>query len=306
MKQPRCWDAIRSFAALRAPGPWARILLLCAAAGAAAAPGGSKGGGAGQGSPTLEFAADRPSYEVGQTATLRWNSTNTRFCSASGDWNGKLPSDGSYRTAPLDGRKAYSLKCQAPGGGVSDTLVLQVSEPAPEPAAATSTGAEPVAPAVTLTPSQTPISSGGTVTLSWSTDGASACTASGGWSGSRATSGAETVGPLYGSTAFTLSCEGNGISAMETVRVDVLGQVTVQWQPPAENVDGSALDDLAGFDLYYGTTSGAYDGIVHIADPRTTSHTLTIPSGTYFMAMTATDRDGNESGFSNEIQRAVP
>jgi hypothetical protein len=157
-----------------------------------------------------------------------------------------------------------------------------------------------------LSASRVLVPSGEAATLTWTAENASTCDASGGWTGSRAASGSESVGPIYGSTAFTLSCEGGGTTVVETVRIDVLGQITMRWDAPERNVDGSHVTDLAGFDLYYGTASGAYEAIEHIADAGATSHTLTLPSGTYFFALTATDRDGNESGFSNEIQRALP
>ena len=35
------------------------------------------------------------------------------------------------------------------------------------------------------------------------------------------------------------------------------------------------------------------------------SHTLELPSGDYYLAMTAIDAQGNESAYSNEIVRTV-
>jgi hypothetical protein len=42
-----------------------------------------------------------------------------------------------------------------------------------------------------------------------------------GWSGSKATSGSESVGPLSGTTTYTLSCMGAGGSAQQSVTVTV-------------------------------------------------------------------------------------
>ena len=47
------------------------------------------------------------------------------------------------------------------------------------------------------------------VILTWSTINASSCTASGGWSGTKATSGTETITNLTNTTSFTLSCTGS-------------------------------------------------------------------------------------------------
>jgi len=46
-------------------------------------------------------------------------------------------------------------------------------------------------------------------TLTWSTLGASSCTASGGWSGTKATSGSETITNITNTTTFTLTCTGS-------------------------------------------------------------------------------------------------
>ena len=79
------------------------------------------------------------------------------------------------------------------------------------------------APSVTLSASASQIVVGSGVTLSWSSSNASSCTASGGWSGSKATSGSEEVVPdSEGSASFSLSCSGAGGSGSASTAVDVL------------------------------------------------------------------------------------
>lgn len=68
-------------------------------------------------------------------------------------------------------------------------------------------------PTVSLSANPTTVSSGGTATLTWSSTNADSCTASGGWTGLKAPSGVESVGPLTGNTTFTLTCTGSGGSA---------------------------------------------------------------------------------------------
>lgn len=55
-------------------------------------------------------------------------------------------------------------------------------------------------------PTPTAVSPGGSSVLEWSSTGATSCTASGGWSGSKLTSGTQSVGPLSVDTSFTLTC----------------------------------------------------------------------------------------------------
>jgi len=77
------------------------------------------------------------------------------------------------------------------------------------------------APTVTLTPSLSTITSGNTVTLTWSSTNASSCTASGAWSGSHATSGSFTTAALTTTSSFSLSCSGTGGSSSANTVVTV-------------------------------------------------------------------------------------
>jgi len=58
---------------------------------------------------------------------------------------------------------------------------------------------------LTVTPSSS-CGPSANVTLTWSTINASSCTASGGWSGTKATSGTETITNVTNTTSFTLTC----------------------------------------------------------------------------------------------------
>jgi ELWxxDGT repeat protein len=60
------------------------------------------------------------------------------------------------------------------------------------------------------------------VNLTWSaTNNTSSCTASGDWSGTKATAGSESVGPISKTSTFTLSCTGLGGSSSQSVKVTV-------------------------------------------------------------------------------------
>ncbi|MGE3463617.1 MAG: hypothetical protein AB7I04_17045 [Pseudomonadales bacterium] len=159
------------------------------------------------------------------------------------------------------------------------------------------------APTIDLSASELTVSEGSSTTLSWNATGADACTASGGWSGTLDTSGSLTVGPLSSGTTFTLNCTGAGGSALQMISVAVVGPVALSWVAPAENVDGSALTDLAGYRIYFGNATRSYSDMVEVGNPAATSHTLNLASGDYYLAMTALDADGNESGYSNEVLR---
>ncbi|MGQ9591585.1 MAG: choice-of-anchor D domain-containing protein [Planctomycetota bacterium] len=76
--------------------------------------------------------------------------------------------------------------------------------------------------------------------------------------------------------------------------------VTLAWDPPTTNEDGSPLDDLAGFKLYYGTASYTYSIVLDVGNA--TEHSLYLAPGRYYFAATAYDLSGNESDFSLELE----
>lgn len=84
------------------------------------------------------------------------------------------------------------------------------------------------------------------------------------------------------------------------------------WVPPTENVDGSPLTDLAGYNVYIGSATGSYSIVEPITDPAATSATVTfsadwlVPGDNgIYVVMTALDATGNESVYSNEVMKTV-
>jgi PKD repeat protein len=62
---------------------------------------------------------------------------------------------------------------------------------------------------------------GTSVEISWSSSNASSCSASGSWTGSKATSGSESVEiSTVGDTTFTLTCSGEGGNASRTITIE--------------------------------------------------------------------------------------
>jgi hypothetical protein len=74
----------------------------------------------------------------------------------------------------------------------------------------------------------------------------------------------------------------------------------LSWNAPRTNEDGSDLQDLAGYKLYYGTRPGQYSQVINVGD-YTTTRISDLASGTYYLAVTAYDIYGNESVYSTEI-----
>ena len=97
-------------------------------------------------------------------------------------------------------------------------------------------------PTVSISTDTGQLVAGGNVTVSWSSTNASSCTASGGWSGSKSTSGSEEISlDSPGSTTFSLSCTGAGGSRSASATVEVLPVLEIT----VTDLAGSQLEDTS-------------------------------------------------------------
>jgi hypothetical protein len=85
------------------------------------------------------------------------------------------------------------------------------------------------------------------------------------------------------------------------------GVATLSWVPPRRNLDGSALDDLAGYYIYYGKNPANLNGEIRIFDPYATSHKIDhLDSGTYYFKVVAVTTHGVKSGDSSLVSKTIP
>lgn len=148
---------------------------------------------------------------------------------------------------------------------------------------------------VTLTANKTSATGSLTPVLTWSTTPvASSCAASGAWSGTKFASGSETVTTITSSKSYTLTCSwGNG-------------SAKVTWTAPTKNTDGTALTNLSGFKVLFGTSSGALNQSVSVNDPKATSTTVNaLGAGTWYFAVRAVNSSGTESASSSVGQKTI-
>lgn len=80
--------------------------------------------------------------------------------------------------------------------------------------------------------------------------------------------------------------------------------ISLEWDAPTENEDGSPLTDLANFKVYYNETdSGAFE---FIATTTATTYTdVNRTDGSHCYYVTAVDDTGNESLPSNTVCTVV-
>lgn len=76
------------------------------------------------------------------------------------------------------------------------------------------------------------------------------------------------------------------------------GTATLTWNPNKEG-------NLAGYRVYVGLASGAYGPPIDVGNVTTYQVTNLALGQTYFFAITAYNRSGHESGFSNEASKSI-
>lgn len=93
------------------------------------------------------------------------------------------------------------------------------------------------------------------------------------------------------------------------ISVDQTGSLstTLSWTAPSQNEDGSALSNLAGYKIYWGTTPGVYTNSVTINDSGLTTYVVdNLAPGTYEFVATAFNTAGEESRYSSPATRTLP
>jgi Fibronectin type III domain len=88
--------------------------------------------------------------------------------------------------------------------------------------------------------------------------------------------------------------------------VEQVGQIHLSWELPTTKADGTPSTDIAGYKVYYGLTSRAYDFIKTVSNQTTYAVSGLEPGRTYYFAVTAYDASGNESDLSAEVSVTVP
>ena len=91
-----------------------------------------------------------------------------------------------------------------------------------------------------------------------------------------------------------------------TVASGELGSATLSWQPPTENTDGSALTNLAGYVVRYGTSSGSLSSEVRIANPGVTTYVVgDLAPATWYFQVSAYNTSGVESAPSTTASKTI-
>ncbi len=163
--------------------------------------------------PRINLSASPLSIAFRGSTTVSWSSQHVTDCIADGDWSGPKQLNGSVRMEGLETDSEFRLTCSGPQGEVRGGISINVLE------------AGITVPRVTLTAIPAKISYNGSTTLSWNTQNADICRASGNWFGSKAPNGTETIKQLTSDSHFILSCsiagKGGGGEGVDAAQVSV-------------------------------------------------------------------------------------
>jgi hypothetical protein len=84
------------------------------------------------------------------------------------------------------------------------------------------------------------------------------------------------------------------------------GDARLSWSAPTQRVDGSALENLAGYNVFWGTAPRGYDFTATVEDPATLTYFIDgLAAGTWYFAVTAFDATGLESAYSAEVSKTI-
>ncbi len=112
----------------------------------------------------------------------------------------------------------------------------------------------------------------------------------------------------YRDITITASDGSDTSSLIFSITVTSIGSasVTLSWTPPTENEDGTALTDLAGYNIYYGDSAGTYPNWIRIDNPGMSTYFVgNLTPKTYYFVATSFNAMGIESRYSNEAVKVA-
>lgn len=155
--------------------------------------------------PTVDLTASDTEISPGESVTLRWSSRNAGSVDESVNFNTWLL-NGSQTVTPTETTK-YSITVHGPGGTASDEVTVKVVYPQPS---------------VSISASQTSVSTGQAVTLNWSTSNATIVEEAINFNPT-ALSGSTVVHPTV-TTTYRITVRGPGGTQSSSVTVTVAEQ----------------------------------------------------------------------------------
>lgn len=250
-------------------------------------------------SPSLTLTASPSRINANDSSTISWSTNNADSCVALGGWSSKTSANNTQFISSIPSTTTYSMRCTGPGGTVSESVSIVVNNIPPAPA-----------PRLNLTADDLILDANASTTIRWTTSNADTCSADGGWSARTNPNSQQFISTIPRTSSYSMTCVGTGGSVTETVTITVnqitSGTVEISWEAPTTSEDGSALTDMAGYTIYYGTNQNNLNQIININNAGTTSYVFNnLTAATYYFSITAKDNSNNESARSNIASKVI-
>jgi hypothetical protein len=115
-----------------------------------------------------------------------------------------------------------------------------------------------------------------------------------------------TITAADGAATASLPAFSITVTATPATPSPTTGTAKVSWVAPTENIDGTALTDLAGYRIYYGTSSSALTQTIQIANAATLQYVVSgLATGTWYFAVTSYTTAGQESSPSPVSSKTI-
>jgi len=115
----------------------------------------------------------------------------------------------------------------------------------------------------------------------------------------------------YSNIVISVS-NGSGSASLATFSITVntgsaaTGSAALSWDAPTQNTDGTPLTDLAGYTIYYGTSSSELTQTIQLANPSATTYVVSnLSAGTYYFALAAHTTAATQGDMSSIESRTI-
>jgi hypothetical protein len=122
------------------------------------------------------------------------------------------------------------------------------------------------------------------------------------------TPSASDIGTYTGVSITVSDNSGTATLGPFTITVSAMGSGTasLSWMPPSANSDGSALLDLSGFVVLYGSSPTELTQTISIDNPSVTTYVVeNLTSGTWYFAVQAANSSGARSELSSVASKTI-
>ena len=83
------------------------------------------------------------------------------------------------------------------------------------------------------------------------------------------------------------------------------GDATLSWAPPTERVDGTPLEAVSGYRIYYGRDPEQFEHEIEVDSEVTKYRIDNLESGEWYFAVAAISEEGLESAPSSVVQKTI-